>query len=206
MSIEIILAFIAACWLLAWTPGPMMALILANVSSHGLAGGLYTIAGSLVGLSLLVAAAALGMTSLMAFMAEWFDIIRWIGALYLAWLGIQKLRQCWKEASPAEPPPRAKGHNLFLQALTVSLSNPKVLLFLGAFLPQFVDSNGDVGFQLTVLAVLFVAVLGTADTLYTLALGRMRSLVTSGRLRIVDGVSGVLLLLGGLVLATARRP
>jgi homoserine/homoserine lactone efflux protein len=60
MSTEILLAFIAACWLLAWTPRPMMSLILANVSSHGLAAGLWTVAGSLVGLSLLVTAAALG--------------------------------------------------------------------------------------------------------------------------------------------------
>jgi len=59
---------------------------------------------------------------------------------------------------------------------------------------------------LAVLGVLVVAVLVTADTIYMLALGRMRRLLTTGRLRIVDGVSGVLLLLGGLVLATARRP
>jgi threonine/homoserine/homoserine lactone efflux protein len=205
MSIEIILAFIAACWVLAWTPGPMMALILANVSSHGLAGGLYTLAGNLLGLSLTVAAAALGMTSLMVLMSEWFDIIRWIGALYLAWLGIQKIRQYRAGGSQVQPAV-AKGHSLFLQAFSVAASNPKVLLFLGAFLPQFVDTSGDVGFQLAVLAVLFVLVLGMADTIYMLALGRMRRLLTSGRLRIVDGVSGVLLLLGGLLLATARRP
>lgn len=205
MSIEIIAAFIAACWVLAWTPGPMMALILANVSSHGLTGGLYTLAGNLVGLSLLVAAAALGMTSLMVFMSQWFDVVRWIGALYLAWLGLQRLRQFLK-GGDAPPPVRASGRNLFLQAFTVSLSNPKVLLFLGAFLPQFVDTRGDVGLQLTVLAVLFVGVVGCADTLYTLALGRMRGLISSGRLRVLDGISGVLLLLGGLALATARRP
>jgi threonine/homoserine/homoserine lactone efflux protein len=183
----------------------MMALILANVSSHGLKGGLWTLAGNLVGLSLLVAAAALGMTSLMVFMSEWFDIIRWIGALYLAWLGIQKLCQWWSGAN-ALTPPATRGHNFFLQAFTVALSNPKVLLFLGAFLPQFVDRNGDVPFQLTVLAVTFVAVLGTADTLYTLALGRMRSFFKASRLRMLDGISGALLLLGGVVLATARRP
>jgi homoserine/homoserine lactone efflux protein len=206
MSLEVVAAFIAACWLLAWTPGPMMALILANVSSHGLRGGFYTLAGNLFGLSLLVAAAALGMTSVMVFMSEWFDVVRWIGALYLAWLGYQKLRQFWS-GLPALPQVAAvRGRSLFLQALMVALGNPKVLLFLGAFLPQFVDARGDVGLQLTVLAVLFVAVVGAADTLYTLAVGRMRGLIASGRLRVFDGVSGVLLLLGGLALATARRP
>ena len=205
MSLEVFIAFVAACLLLACTPGPMMALILANVSSYGLRGGLWTLAGNIVGLSLLVAAAALGMTSLMTFMSEWFDLIRWIGALYLAWLGIQKLRQWWSGAA-ALTAPATRGHNFFLQALTVALSNPKVLLFLGAFLPQFVDRSGDVPFQLALLAITFVAVVGIADTLYTLALGRMRGLFTSGRVRLLDGVSGVLLLLGGAVLATARRP
>ncbi len=205
MSLELLLAFIGACWLLAWTPGPMMALILANVTSHGLAGGAWTLAGNLVGLSLLVAAAALGMTSLMVLMSEWFDVIRWLGAIYLAWLGIQQLRR-FRSGRHSLAPIALNGRGLFLQALTVALSNPKVLLFLGAFLPQFVDTRGDVGPQLALLAVLFVAVIGTADAIYMLALGRVRGLMSSGRLRIMEGISGVLLLLGGIVLATARRP
>jgi homoserine/homoserine lactone efflux protein len=205
MSAEILIAFIAACWLLAWTPGPMMALILANVSSYGLAAGLWTLAGSVVGLSLLVTATALGMTSLMVFMSEWFDVIRWIGALYLAWLGLQRLRQAWR-GNGAFPQPPVSGRRWFVQAFTVSLSNPKVLLFLGAFLPQFVDTGGDVPLQLTVLAVTFVIVVGLADTVYTVALGKMRGLLASRRLKLLDGLSGLLLLLGGLALATARRP
>jgi homoserine/homoserine lactone efflux protein len=205
MSVEILIAFIAACWLLAWTPGPMMSLILANVSSYGLAAGLWTLAGSIAGLSLLVTAATLGMTPLMVFMSEWFDVIRWVGALYLAWLGLQRLRQFWRGNVPIAERV-SSGRSWFLQAFIVSLSNPKVLLFLGAFLPQFVDRSGDVTRQLTVLAATFVIVVGAADAVYTVALGTMRGLVASRRLRFLDGLSAVLLLLGGLVLATARRP
>ncbi len=205
MSTEVFLIFIGACWLLAWTPGPMMALILANVSSSGLSGGLWTLAGNLTGLSALVLAAALGMTSLMVFMSEWFDVIRWIGAVYLAWLGFQRLKQAW-EGAPVFQVKAVSGRSQFLQALTVSLSNPKVLLFLGAFLPQFVDASGDVPFQLTLLAVTFVAVIGAADAIYTVAVAYMRGVFSGRRLRVLDGVSGILLLLGGLMLATARRP
>src|SRR5918999_4623383 len=147
-------------------------------------------------------AAALGMTSLMAFMSAWFDVIRWAGALYLAWLGFQRLRQVWRGYGPSAEPLISR-RRWFLQALTVSLSNPKVLLFLGAFLPQFVDKSGDVPLQLTVLAVTFVIVVGLADAVYTVVLGKMRGLLASGRLRLLDGLSGLLLLLGGLVLATA---
>lgn len=209
MSFELLLAFVGACWLLAWTPGPTMSLILANVTAHGLRAGLWTIAGNLVGLSLLVTAAALGMTSLMVFMSDWFDVIRWVGALYLAWLGFERLKRAWRGGSPTlattvERTPNGGGW--FLQALAVSLSNPKVLLFLGAFLPQFVVADGDMGLQLTVLAVTFVVVIGIADVAYTLALGRVRNMFANGRMRLLDCGSGVMLLLGGLVLATARRP
>ena len=207
MSLELLLAFVGACWLLAWTPGPTMSLILANVTAHGLRAGLWTVAGNLVGLSLLVTAAALGMTSLMVFMSDWFDVIRWVGALYLAWLGLARLKRAWRGSPPMTAAARSpKGGGWFLQALVVSLSNPKVLLFLGAFLPQFVVADGDMGLQLTMLAVTFVVVIGMADVAYTLALGRVRNLFASGRMRLLDCGSGVLLLLGGLVLATARRP
>lgn len=207
MSLEVLLAFVGACALLAATPGPMMSLILANVTAHGVRAGMWTIAGSLVGLSLLVSAAALGMTSLMVFMSDWFDVIRWIGALYLAWLGFERLKRAWKGSPLQAAVVRSPGRGgWFLQAFAVSLSNPKVLLFLGAFLPQFVDRTGNVEWQLAVLAVTFVAVIGISDIAYTLALGRVRDLLASGRARLLDGISGTVLLLGGLVLATARRP
>jgi threonine/homoserine/homoserine lactone efflux protein len=88
----------------------------------------------------------------------------------------------------------------------VSLSNPKVLLFLGAFLPQFIDPARDPVWQLSVLAVLFVVVLATVDVAYTLAVARARATFDAARLRLLDGAAGVLLLLGGLALAMARRP
>lgn len=207
MSLQVLVAFAGACCLLALTPGPMMSLIMANVAAHGVHAGLWTIAGSLVGLSLLVSAAVLGMTSLMVFMSEWFDVIRWIGALYLAWLGFERLKRAWQGSSPTLEPGRAPtSRGWFLQAMAVSLSNPKVLLFLGAFLPQFVDMSGNVELQLSLLAVTFVVVIGVSDVAYTIAMGRVRDLFAGGRARLLDGVSGTILLLGGLVLATARRP
>ena len=90
--------------------------------------------------------------------------------------------------------------------MLVSLSNPKVLLFLGAFLPQFIDPGGDPVLQLSVLAVLFVVVLALVDVAYTLMVARARSAFDAARLRFLDCAAGVLLLLGGLVLAMARRP
>lgn len=102
-------------------------------------------------------------------------------------------------------PPLLRG-SCYLQGLIVSLSNPKVILFLGAFLPQFVDPTADPVGQLTVLAVLFVAVLAAVDVGTTLAVSRARTTFGAARLRLLDATAGVLLLLGGLALAIMRRP
>ena len=170
MSPEVLIAFIAACILLALTPGPNMSLILANTLIGGLRAGLDTLAGTTTGLALLVAAAAAGMSSMMVFMSEWFDVIRWVGALYLVYLGARQLWQLRRRARRGCRHGRtARGANLYLQGVLVSLSNPKVLLFLGAFLPQFIDPARDPVGQLSVLAVLFVVVLAAVDVAYTLA-------------------------------------
>ena len=206
MSGTVILAFIAACVLLAVTPGPNMSLIVANTLASGLRAGFVTLAGSGTGLAILVTLAAAGMSSVMVFMSEWFDVIRWVGALYLIYLGGRRLWGYWRRRSSGDAPRQGTRGGWYMQGLLVSLSNPKVLLFLGAFLPQFVDPARDPVPQLTVLAVLFVATLLLVDAGYTLMVGRARTALDPNKLSALDGLAGVLLLVGGVVLATARRP
>jgi homoserine/homoserine lactone efflux protein len=142
------------------------------------------------------------------FMAAWFDVLRWIGACYLAWLGLQQLRSWWcNRAMPAMPKVRAgTGRKWYLQGVGISLSNPKVLFFLGAFLPQFVDAAGNVPAQLAILAAMFVAILVAADLVFTLMVAGARERFSATRMSMLDGVSGLLLLVGGAALAMARRP
>lgn len=206
MSAEVLLAFIAACALLALTPGPNMALIIGNTLGSGLRAGVITLAGTTTGLALLVAAAAAGMTSVMVFMSTWFDVVRWIGAVYLVYLGVRQLLRLWRRGDelPASPPASKGGW--YVQGLIVSLSNPKVILFLGAFLPQFVNVHADPVGQLAVLAVLFVVVLAAVDVATVSAVARARTTLKADNLRLLDGASGVLLVLGGLALAAMRRP
>jgi threonine/homoserine/homoserine lactone efflux protein len=206
MSFEVLLAFIAACVLLGLTPGPNMALTMANTLTGGLRGGFVTLAGTTTGLAVLVAVAAAGMTSVMVFMSTWFDVIRWVGAGYLVYLGA---RQLWRLRAPfpeADAAIERRYSNRYLQGLLVSLSNPKVILFLGAFLPQFVDPGADATSQLLVLATLFVVILAAVDVGTTLAVAKARTTLSRSGLRIFDAASGVLLLLGGAALAALRRP
>lgn len=206
-SLTVLTAFVGACIFLGLTPGPNMSLIVANTISGGLRAGLVTLAGAGTGLAILVTVAALGMTSVMTLMADWFDVVRWVGAIYLMVLGARQFWRYWRlrgGVAIAAPPIKARAS--YFHGLAVSLSNPKVLLFLGAFLPQFVDPARPPGPQLLVLAILFIVTLVIVDLIYTLAVARARSGISMERLNVLDGAAGVLLMLGGLVLATARRP
>ena len=206
MSSTVLAAFIATCILLAVTPGPNMALIVANTLSGGMRAGFVTLAGTGTGLTLLVTVAALGMSSVMTLMASWFDVVRIVGAIYLAILGARQLWKALKAPAAGLSAPLPARSGLYLQGLAVSLSNPKVLLFLGAFLPQFIEPGRDPVVQMTVLACLFVGILLVVDAAYTIAVARARSTLDPRHFRMLDGVAGGLLLCGGAVLAMARRP
>jgi homoserine/homoserine lactone efflux protein len=207
MSPEILIAFVAACILLGLTPGPNMSLIIANTLRGGLGSGFVTLAGTTTGLALLVGAAALGMSSVLVFMSEWFDVIRWLGALYLVFLGARQLWQFrQRRRNPGELLTPSSRGGAYVQGVLVSLSNPKVLLFLGAFLPQFVDPAAYPVRQLWMLAVLFVVVLAAVDVGYTVAIAKARTTFNAAKLAVLDGAAGVLLLAGGVALAMVRRP
>jgi homoserine/homoserine lactone efflux protein len=204
MSFEVFAAFVLACILLAITPGPNMSLYIANGAAHGMRAALLTVFGSSLGLSILVALATIGMTSAMVFVAEWFDVIRWVGAAYLAWLGYCHLRAAFageKLAAVAAP----RHHRFFWQGAAISLSNPKVLLFLGAFFPQFIDATAPLAPQLVLMAITFVITMAAVDCTLATAVGAAQSWFTDRRKRWADGVSGLLLFGGGLWLAVMRR-
>ncbi len=205
MSPEVYLTFIAASVLLFLTPGPAMSLIVANSASFGSRAGLVTVGGNTLGLGMLLGAVIAGLSYVLLLMADYFDLIRWIGALYLIWLGISRLRASSSAGMAVSPGPRKADRRFFWQGLAVGLSNPKVLLFYGAFFPQFVDFSQNVGHQLTVLAVTFLVLAIAVDGAMALAAGRAGRWLASRKASLLDRVSGTLLIAGGLWLAFARR-
>ena len=92
MSLQVYLAFVAACIALALLPGPMVTLVIANGLRHGTRAALINIAGAQLGLAIVIGVVAIGLTSLMATMGYWFDWVRFAGAAYLVWLGIKLIR------------------------------------------------------------------------------------------------------------------
>src|SRR3954471_3800792 len=92
MSLQLYLAFVAACFALALLPGPAVTLGIANGLRHGTRAALANIAGGQAGLALVIGIVAVGLTSMMATMGYWFDWVRFAGAAYLVWLGVKLVR------------------------------------------------------------------------------------------------------------------
>jgi threonine/homoserine/homoserine lactone efflux protein len=203
MSLQVYLAFVAACIALALLPGPVVTLMIANGLRYGTRAALTNILGVQAGLAIVIGIVAVGLTSLMATMGYWFDWVRFAGAAYLVWLGIKLIRFPVEGVKADEPPPPPRG-GFFLQGFVVLLSNPKVLVFFGAFIPQFMDMNRDHVSQVTLLGVTFMVIAGLTDGLYALLAGRARKFFSARRTRLVSRVSGGFMIGGGIWLALAR--
>ena len=204
MSVQVYLAFIAACIALALLPGPVVTLLIANGLRHGTRAALINIAGVQTGLCIMIGVVAIGLTSLMATMGYWFDWLRLAGAAYLVWLGIKLIRFPVEGIGTDAPPPPPRG-GFFLQGLLVLLSNPKLLIFFGAFLPQFMDMNrDDHASQATLLGITFMVIAGLTDGIYALLAGRAQKLFSAKRTRLVSRISGGFTIGGGIWLALTR--
>src|SRR6476620_7213214 len=173
MSLQVYLAFVAACIGLALIPGPVVTLMIANGLRYGTSAALINIAGVQAGLAIVIAIVAIGLTSLMATMGYWFDWVRFAGAAYLVWLGIKLIWAPVEGVDVDTPPPPPRG-GFFLQGFLVLLSNPKVLVFFGAFIPQFMDMNQPHFPQVALLGATFMVTAAMTDAVYALLAGRAR--------------------------------
>src|SRR6201747_2077737 len=203
MSVQLYLAFVAACIILALLPGPMVTVIIANGLRHGTRAALINIAGAQVGLAIVIGIVAIGLTSLMATMGYWFDWVRFAGAAYLVWLGIKLIRFPVEGVNADAPPPPPRG-GFFLQGFLVLLSNPKVLVFFGAFIPQFMDMEKDHVSQVALLGITFMVIAGLTDAIYALLAGRARLFFSARRTRLLSRISGGFMVGGGIWLALIR--
>lgn len=162
MSLEFYLAYVLACVVVVIVPGPTVSLIVANSVTHGTRAGLINIAGTQLGLAVMIGIVLIGLASLIATMGVWFDWVRLAGAAYLIWLGFKFLRSPGALGDPARIPAPRMG--FFWQGFLVLMSNPKALLLFGAFIPQFVDPKGDYIRQVLLLGVTAMAVAGIFDS------------------------------------------
>lgn len=204
MALNLYLGFVAAVAILILIPGPNVALIVANSVAYGPKQGLATVAGASSAMVLQLTLTVAGMTTLLAVLADWFDLLRWAGVAYLVYLGIRAWRAPPTDLTKTGPAASPDWRRLFSRGFLVSLTNPKTLLFYGAFLPQFIDPKTPVMPQLLLLSGTFLVVAVMLDGAWALLAGRFRHfLAVNGTLR--NRVTGGLLMGAGLGLALARK-
>lgn len=204
MNPHLYLAFVAASVVLILVPGPNVSLLVANSLRYGARRALVTLAGTSSAIALLLVVASLGITSLMVFLARGFEWLRWAGVLYLVYLGVQHWREAGGDAEPRVTAEVSRA-GLYWQGFLVSATNPKTLLFYAAFLPQFLDPALPAGPQLAVLSVTFLGLATTLDGCYTLAAGRLRSLLHGRRARWRSRLTGTFLIGAAAALAAAHQ-
>lgn len=163
-------AFLFASFVLAVTPGPGVFYIVTRSLVQGRRFGLVSVAGVALGNLGNALAASVGLAALFAVSSLAFSVVKYAGALYLVYLGVQMLRSSSAENSAAVPA-AAPLKRVFRDGFVVALLNPKTTVFFAAFLPQFLSSSSPPMFQSMALGSLFVAIAAVTDSVYALAAG-----------------------------------
>ncbi|MBB6178751.1 LysE family translocator [Pseudorhizobium flavum] len=202
-----LLTFIAVSFIGIATPGPTVLLALTNGSRYGLRQALPGMAGAVLSDFVLIGAVGLGLGTLLAASEFWFSVVKWIGAAYLAFLGILLLRskgsfEIGDETSLRSP---MRPASIFLKSFLVAITNPKGYLFFSAFLPQFIVPDAYQLSQYAVLALVFALIDFVVMFAYALLGSRaVHLLKRDGALWLERACGGALLALAGS-LALYRR-
>jgi threonine/homoserine/homoserine lactone efflux protein len=212
-SAATLLTFTLAGIVLVVIPGPSVLFIVGRALAHGRRAALLSVAGNTTGASIVVVAVALGYGAVAARSIEVFTVLKLAGAAYLVYLGVQTFRHRGDLAASLQGPApaaqnRSSQRRLYWQGVVVGVTNPKVLIFFAAVLPQFVDVGaGSATTQMLVLGLLFALIAATLDSTWGLLAGAVRDwfATSPARLRLVGGSGGLTMIGLGLGLAVTGR-
>ncbi|MEK2606290.1 LysE family translocator [Burkholderia arboris] len=207
MHATTLLIFAAVAFVGIATPGPTVLLALTNGSRHGVRRAAYGFAGAMLSDFVLIVAVALGLGALLMASAFWFSVVKWLGAAYLAYVGIRLLmsKGSLDVAAAQNGTATERNASIFAKSLLTAVTNPKGYLFFSAFLPQFLDPSAPLAPQYVALAVTFALLDGAVMFGYALLGARaVRLLKRTGALWLDRTCGAMLLALAGS-LALYRR-
>lgn len=184
-------------------PGPNILVIVSTSISCGRVRGLQTVAGTSAAMAVQLCMAALGTTYFVSTLARGFLWLKWLGAAYLIYLGI---RHIWLALSANFSLPDVSAVGSFQRGFWVSLTNPKTILFFGAFLPQFTTQSQPYMTQIAVLSAVFWGLAVLLDSSYALLSSKLASLLQERNLvKYQNGLSGLIYLAAGSLLAGSKN-
>ncbi len=189
-----LLYFIIASFLVVIVPGPTVSLIIANSLKSGVRAGLLNILGTQFGVLLLIFLLALGFKFISPFVDQIIKIFRIFGAIYLIILGIVAFKS---KINVKNDQAEKYDKRFILQGFIVILTNPKIFLFLGSFLPQFISLEHSISSQIIYFGLLFILVATIFDSCYALIFGKFRNLIANKYLKILNLIGGSILILVG---------
>ena len=193
-----IVYFIIASFLVVIVPGPTVSLIIANSLKFGMRAGILNVVGTQFGLIILILLLALGFKVISPFLEDVIKVVRIVGAIYLMTLGYLSFTS--KSLSNNAQQIKKFDKKFILQGLIVILSNPKAFLFLGAFIPQFIDINQPIENQIILFGILFMIVGAIFDGAYAVIFGKFKDIIINKYIGLLNKLGGLLLVLVGLFL------
>ena len=206
MTTATLITFAIACFFIVIVPGPTLTVIIANSLRRGMSAGLANVAGTQLGVLVMMLVVAFSLNTVVLFMAEAFFWLKIAGAAYLIWLGIKLWRADGDALSINEDKPlKEPKSGYFWQGFFVICSNPKALFLFGAIIPQFIDPGQDAFWQVMALGTVFMVVATICDTLYAFLAGKAGAMLTKNRVNAVEKTSGAFLIGGGLWMATLQK-
>lgn len=207
MALDTFLLYLATWTLVAISPGPAVMFSMSQAARHGIRGAVAGTSGILLGHVFVFGAVAFGLAALLASYSGAVTTIRIVGALYLMYLGAKMLfaKTRGTETVPVTPSPRAHG-GLVLQGLAIQLTNPKLLLFVLALLPQFLSPDYPLLLQLSIMLAVTIVIDGITLLAYALLAARgARALKGSRVLTWIERAFGAALIAFGIKLLLTRR-
>ena len=203
------LAFAVAAFVLIIIPGPSVLFVVSRGVALGRRAALLSVLGNEAGLLVHVVAVAVGLGAVVERSAAVFTVLKLAGAAYLVYLGVKAIRtrRSLRGVLDAATLPK-RGRRLFGEGFLVGVGNPKVIIFLAAILPQFVDRNGGpAGLQMLVLGMLFIVIALICDSVWATAAGSARNAIASSPrgLERMGAAGGVVMIGLGLRLALVGR-
>ena len=202
MNWHLFTAFVLMTIVLVMVPGPVVTLVISTGATNGTRAALTTVGGTSAGNAVLVTAIAFGLSWVLSHALYLFELLRWLGAAYLIWLGIK----AWRGAGEISAPVQSNGVH-FWRGFLVAVTNPKGIAFFSAFLPQFVDPTLPVAHQLALMCGVSVLIGACSDSCWAILSGLGRAwFMKPARAKLLGRASGLTLIGGGLWLSLARRP
>jgi len=207
MALDNWIAFTFASILLTLIPGPSVLLVISQALTKGKNAAIMCILGDMIGTVVLIVLSLLGVGALLATSAVLFQIVKWAGIFYLAYLGISQLIGAGKQVeknSDAESSAQSSWRSFWAGSITAVL-NPKAIIFYMAFLTQFIDVNGNFILQMGILTLTSVIVVAVLLTGYAIVAARAQKSFQSRKAQKAIGYTGGGLMLGGSALMAATR-